>query len=737
MRLLAWLCACGWMAIGPSLAFAQAAAPQAPTPPAPAQAAPPAAAAEDTRSLFEPTWRQFMIGGRLASVDGDPARWQRYEDLRDGLLFTNARYAREWADTGQSFRVAADNVGWRDQRFVGDYDRPGRFRVAGFWDQIPQFYSIDTHTPYTSSQPGVLVLDDNTQSAIQGGRATLSAYVPIAPQFDLEERRDIGMVTFTATPETALDLTATFRTQRHVGELPWGASFGFSNDVEIGLPYNSRANDLTIGAEWTNQKSMRRVAYDGSWFQNHDGTVVWDSPLRLTDALEAGSSTDGFPGHGRMAMWPSNTAQTVSFGGYTKLARRTQLTGFLSYGIWNNDEPLLPFTINSVLPTLTLPRATAQAEANVFSTNLNLVSRPGTDWRMSARFRQYSFDNQTPHGGIPEFVSYDSGVSTSLTGGPEPYTHSRTTFAADATWTGISPLALAVGYTHNGSGHEFRIFEDTGENVVTFTADAVGTQWATFRAQYEIGDRSGSGLNEALLVQIGEQPAMRHYDVANRSRQRFTGQIDLVPNESWTVSASAGFGQDDYDDSYFGLQEASFRTVSFGVDFMQPGGFGAGGSYNYERYTGFQQSRSASPGVQEDDPLRDWTTDSKEHVHYFSLYVTPPRIGDATEARFSYDYSNARANYFYGLVPGSPLTPPSQLPEAYNTLQELKLDVRHRLSRRLAATFSYVYEPFRVYDFAMDPSVIDSIVQPSSLVLGYVYRPYTVHSAVFSLLFLW
>ena len=35
----------------------------------------------------------------------------------------------------------------------------------------------------------------------------------------------------------------------------------------------------------------------------------------------------------------------------------------------------------------------------------------------------------------------------------------------------------------------------------------------------------------------------------------------------------------------------------------------------------------------------------------------------------------------------------------------------------------------------MDPSVIDGIVQPSSLVLGYVYRPYTTHSAVVSLLY--
>ena len=96
-----------------------------------------------------------------------------------------------------------------------------------------------------------------------------------------------------------------------------------------------------------------------------------------------------------------------------------------------------------------------------------------------------------------------------------------------------------------------------------------------------------------------------------------------------------------------------------------------------------------------------------------------------------------RMFYVYAIPPGSPLVPPNQLPEAYNTLHELRAELRHRLSRQLAASVSYAFENFKVYDFAMDPTVVDGIVQPSSLVLGYVYRPYTTHSAVVSLLYSW
>jgi hypothetical protein len=237
------------------------------------------------------------------------------------------------------------------------------------------------------------------------------------------------------------------------------------------------------------------------------------------------------------------------------------------------------------------------------------------------------------------------------------------------------------------------------------------------------------------LLQISEQAGMRHYDIANRQRRKFEAILNLFPNDTWNVSLNAGGGKDDYDDTALGLQESSFRVAGVAIDYQKPNGLGAGVSYNFERYSGFQVSRSAGSDAEAADPLRDWSADSTEDVHYFSLYVTPPRIGRNTEARLVYDYSDARANYVYAIPPGSPLVPPNQLPEAYNVLHDLRAELRHRLSNRLALTVSYLFENFKVYDFALDPSVINSIVQPSSLVLGYVYRPYTANSGVVGLLY--
>ena len=718
----------------PGAAFAQEAAqPPAPSPTqAPEQpaAAAPTDTSEVSRSLFEPTAREFLIGGRVTNVDGDLARFQRYQDLRDGLLLSNVRYSFAKPDGTWDFHARAENVGYRDQEFMGSYDRVGRLSLSGIWQQIPQFYSVDTMTPYAGSG-GTLVLDDATQRAIQNQSANLNAYIPLAPPFELRERRDVGRVDLVATPKPNLDVTANVTTQKHSGELPWGAGFGFSNDVEVPLPYDSRTNDFTIGTEWTNTRNMLRVAYNGSWFDNIAPTLVWDSPLRVDDA-------SGAPGHGRMSLWPSNSAQTISFGGYTKLAHKTQVTGSFSYGLWSNDEVLQPFTINSALPQIALPRANTEGEAHVFSTNLSLNSHPSTDWRFSARVRNYTYNNLMPVTSITDMVSYDSSLSETPTGGPDLYAHSRTNFDGDATWTRLMPFAVTVGYSHNGNGYDARIVESSGEHVFRVSADAVGSSWLTFRTQYEFGDRTDSGLDETQLTAIGEHPEMRHYDVADRTRNRFTGQADIVPSDAWTFSASAGILKDDFSNNVYGLQDSTGRTFSLAADFHRPNGLGAGGSYNYERYAGLQRSHEGdSSEAQFNDPLRDWTADSTETVHYFSIYAVPPRIGRNTEIRFSYDFSHAEGNYLYTIPAGSPIPPPNQLPNVFNKLQQLHMDVRYRLSSRLAASFSYLYEPLSIYDFAFDPSVVNGIVQPSSLVLGYVYRPYTAHSATFGLRYFW
>ena len=152
------------------------------------------AAAEDPRSLFAPTWNSSRSAGRFSSIAGDPARWQRYQDLRDGLLFTERAFAARDTPDWSCSRRGADNVGWRDQRYVGNYERTGRLRRSRPVGRDSAVLQRRYRARRTSDGARAsLVLDDATQRAIQNGSGRCTC-VPLAPQFDLRERRDIGTV---------------------------------------------------------------------------------------------------------------------------------------------------------------------------------------------------------------------------------------------------------------------------------------------------------------------------------------------------------------------------------------------------------------------------------------------------------------------------------------------------------------------------------------------------------------
>jgi putative beta-barrel porin MtrB/PioB len=153
-------------AAAPQRALAQAGTPSATQTPAQPAAASPTAADDTSRSLFTLTDREFFIGGRATSIDGDPARFQRYQDVRDGLLFSGFRYAFAQPDGTYDFHARANNVGYRDQEYFANYNRAGKLSLTGSYQQIPQFYSVDTMTPYTGTG-GTLVLDDAAQRQSQ------------------------------------------------------------------------------------------------------------------------------------------------------------------------------------------------------------------------------------------------------------------------------------------------------------------------------------------------------------------------------------------------------------------------------------------------------------------------------------------------------------------------------------------------------------------------------------------
>ena len=244
---------------------------------------PPRARAPTTsRSLFALTDRELFIGGRATSIDGDPARFQRYQDVRDGLallrlplLVRAARRQLHLQGAREQRRLARSGVLRQLQprrEAVGHRRLPADSAVLqrGHDDAL---YGQRRHAGARRcgaarrperSRPQPLRPD---RAAVRAARAARHRARRCRRHADAEARRHGQLHHAEARRRAAVGRELRLQQRRR------GAA-----------ALRSRANDFTIGTEWTNTKNMLRVAYSGSWFDNSrrrsPGTVRCASTTR-------------------------------------------------------------------------------------------------------------------------------------------------------------------------------------------------------------------------------------------------------------------------------------------------------------------------------------------------------------------------------------------------------------------------------------------------------------------------
>lgn len=662
----------------------------------------------------------FGVRGTVYSDDSDQARAQRYRDMRGGGTVELFRFTK--ATDARWFTLQADHVGYRDQRYSASFNDYGKVKSSFEWNQVPLFFSQDTRTLFTTASPGVLRLDDTIQSGLQNRTVTLGGVVGQAQAFDLRIRRNVAdfKLTYSATPHLDVDLV--FKNTTKDGSQPWAGTFGFSDAVELAVPVDTRNTDLGAAIEWASSRGSLRLGYDGSFFRNNVSTLTWDNPLRASDSPTLG------PLQGRMSLWPNSNMTAGSVLGLVNLPARSRATAYVSVGNWSQDDPLIPFTINSSLPAIALDRATAAAQARVTSMNYSFNSRPADHVSVTARYRLYDFDNRTPVFHVTRTVAYDTSAAAFAHGGTSPYSLTRKTFDADVSLTPLKYSAFRAGYTREQISQTFRSFDTTTEDTVRLSADAAGLAWLTLRGVYEHGKRVGSGFDEQALDDIGEQISLRQFDISDRTSDRFSAIVQVMPASPVSFNGTVSAGREDRGAAVFGLRSNDNRAYSFGVDYVPKQAVSLGLNYQYEKYTALQASRQANPGAQFGDPTRDWTTDGSDRAKTFTAALDLLKAWPKTDVRVAYDHSHAESLYVYGRAANSTLPPVVQLPAVVNQLQRGTLDVRYHLTSRFAAGFVYWYDSYSVNDFALGAQTLTSLAQPSFLMIGYLDRPYTANT---------
>lgn len=690
--------------------------------------APGAALAQQVR---EETSGSIDLGVVGSDVTGDDARFQRYRDLRNGPA--GGPFRLNYNTEKWYLSVGGSSVARRNQQYFATLEQPGKAKLKFEFDQVPLFYSETTRTFFSETSPGVLRVPDDIQQGIQDGVLGFADVINRAGQIEVRVRRKTAAfgVEYFVAPD--VEVNAEIRSTTRYGAQPWGASFGFSSVVEVPVSLDNRTTDLVVGAEWGNDTAMLRIEYEGSWFDNDLPSLVWDNPKRITDSTNPRAYVVGDgTSQGRMSLWPSSNRNTVTATGSVKLPARSRFIGMVSVGKLEQDDALLPFTINTAIETIPLPRDTALAEVNTLAATAAFTSRPARDVRINARYRYYEWDNDTPSFNGDEYVRFDQVLEE---GGAHSHYHGfqRHNFDADVSYSPIRFTQFKVGYGYEQADRTNRIFESTDENTFRASVDMTGSRHVSFRLKYEYSRREGAGFDAEELIEVGEQLGMRHFDIADRKRRRFTGIATLTPVNSLAVYFTAAVGEDDYDRTEFGLQDNDHHVYGVGFDLTPNDDVAFGVNYTYENYDTAQSSRSASPGAQFDDPTRNWQVSDDDKAHTIAGNLDLLRLLPKTEFRFGYDYS--RSTSFYDFTVGSSLADSFPPPEVKNTLHRATVDARYVLSKQLTVGAVYWYDKYSVEDYALGPDI--GVIPAGGLLLGYFWEPYEVHTGFLRFLYTW
>ncbi|MBS1816749.1 MAG: MtrB/PioB family outer membrane beta-barrel protein [Acidobacteria bacterium] len=668
------------------------------------------------------------IGVRAGTTEGDFARYERYQDLRNGA-FSRVQFGK--ATDKAIFDFGAWNIGYRDQNYHASYT-DGKARYSGFFDSIPLNYSYLTSSPWRETQTGIFTLDAAARLQVQNKvpgvvgvpqnaaqLATRSIYVGLAQPFDLQSKREALGFRYARDLKPELGFNLAFTSTKKSGNQPFGMSFAFNNGNELPMPLDNRTNDLSAGLEYVRTEGMIRVAWDASFFNNKIKEVLWDNPLRATDTTPfdaSGYSNGNGPAFGRMSVPPSNSMNSVNLTGLYKMPAHTVINGVVSFTAMNQNDKLIPWTTNgainnagvwAVFPGLrALPRDTAEAKVHGVNAMFNFTSRPNRYFGLRMRYRFNDHRNLTPEFDAREYVRFDA-VPEETGGETENFNIRQNTFDLTGTLNLIKYTAINVGYTYDDYARTGRAFSDMRDYTFKTSIDTVGNQYVTLRGAFEHTNRIGAGFSQASIEDGGAQPGLRFYDEADRQRNRGTLLLVVNPTGIMDITASVSKGKDTYNGEghEFGLLDNDNTNVTLAIGLAPMDGVDMGASYGRDRFVSNQKSRNANPPPDPTwtDANRDWTLKNEEQVNNVDVFVTLSKLVEKTTVRFNYDYADSDNGFLFGGPRITSLAALGQflpLPNVTNKWQKLSADFQYHFTKKVGAALGYWYEKFDITDYA-------------------------------------
>jgi hypothetical protein len=686
--------------------------------------------------LAFPSWAQvevgdyiisgsLEVGGLAGHQSGHDAKFDEYRQA-DPNNYIVPGLQLLLGSKKEDFYMSFDSQkpGYSDQNYRLRFGRYGLVDIEAEWDQFPHLFSEGiAKTPY-SRNGGTFTLPSRATAFNTTNDCTTS---PIcqwlgdnAKPIDLGLLYGIGRFKIKYTPVPGWTFSGSYWSQHVNGDRAFGVLNGFSSSTmnisELAEPIDYQTHNIELGGEYAGNGWSVGLKYNASLFHNDISTLIWDNPVHATlapagtgpcqDSATYTPSTGTGPCRGRLDLYPSNQAHTITLTGAANLPLKTRFMGTVSYGWRLQDDSFLPFTINScytpgggvnpnpatgsckdanftMLPTIN--HHSLNADVHPLMVNATLVNNSLMDHlHLKAYYRLYDLNYNSNSITLPQgFVGNDRGALTGAGEEKEPTAYSKNTVGMDAGYDFTRWLTGKFDYTYDRMHRNY--FETVNSNEFTFgpTVDVKPNSSILLRVNYRHSWRDSDGS------QNGGNNTSQMIFLAKRARDKTSLFADVSPLDNLSFHGGLEFIGDNYPDSRFGVQNSFDYSPSVGFLYSPLEWLKLFGDYNWDR-NNWNLVMNNSTGV---------TARGHDTVNTFSLGSDMDLIKNVLGFRIQYSFSQAfsQIRNHGGIGPAA-----TDFPPLSSTWHELLAMTQYQIHKNVALKVGYYFNMLRSKDYGVD-----------------------------------
>lgn len=642
-------------------------------------------------------WGEIDVGAGRVSKSSN--KFGDYRGLNDEggfmALDGNAHFR---SGDGRYFDIVADDLGIDSRQLRARAGKRGRYSLRIRYREIPKYRGFGAESPYLGTSSGALTLPTSWQPA--STTSEMSELTQTLQPIDLKTTRRIFDTELSWRLGQAWSWDADYQHQSKSGTRPVGAGVLSLNASHIPAPVDFSTDRITLGLNFKGVRSHWRAGFMSSRFKNYKESFTWQNPFTPLPGTEVL----------RSSLAPDNEAYRFDLAGAWSYGSRLRLSGSAAFGHMNQDDPLLPYSINPAFSDLPLPRLTADSRIDSSSVDITgrLMARISRKLKLDARWQHDQRDNKTPVDNwtpvITDFFQREPRPN-------RPYSFERQRSSVALRFRPHSSLGLQAGINRDDLERTLQSVEETQENSWFIEASVRAGPKAGLRARFESADRGGQPYLQVTDFALPEHPLMRKFNLADRDRDRLALDLDLYPSSAMSLNFSYRLNEDRFGDSILGLRISDSDSLNADL------------SWNPSRLISAhafisQQTFNATLAGMEFGAMAPWVS-TTEDVFLTAGIGLNVSFDEKTQLRLDMVSSEAegdiRTNSGVGEAP---------FPTLETYLFNMRLSLDHHASQRWGLKLLIEYESYDSTDWALDGLGPDGV--PAILTFGAQSPDYDV-----------